>query len=72
MSEPAYLSGDPASNSTAYDSEWAVECECGWEGDVPCNKEYQNPEVIVWGDWKCPNCDEAHSIDDWYDPNDDN
>lgn len=72
MSEPMYLSGDAFSRSEYYDAEWAVECDCGWSGDVGCHKEYEPPVMIVWGEWKCPNCDESHDIDDWYDPHDDN
>lgn len=68
MTEPMWIQGDPIALSNGGDSEISVDCECGWNGEVSAWQEYSHGEVTVYAEWKCPNCDESHTTEYWYDP----
>ena len=68
MTEPQYIYGDPIALSNGGDSEISVDCECGWTGEVNAYQEFSHGVVIVYAEWKCPNCDENFTTDYWYDP----
>lgn len=71
MSHDAMFAGDPATFAETSDGIQEVECDCGWSGEVPTSEEYSHGEVTWIAEWKCPNCDESHTSEGWYDPNDD-
>ena len=71
MSEPSYLSGDPASQGNDYENVQEVECDCGWSGEVGSTKYYSHGVVTWTAEWKCPSCEESHTTEGEYDPSED-
>ena len=65
MSHDSMFAGDPATFADVFDDVHEVDCgnECGWTGEVPCNKEYRHNTAYVWGDYVCPNCNEKSSFE---------
>ena len=72
MSEPMWMTGDPATFADTYDDVWEFDCDCGWKAEVPCTKEYKHGVCYVYAEWTCPKCKEEHTSetefeDDGYD-----
>lgn len=63
MSEPMWMSGDPATFSDSFDDVYEVECDCGWSGEVDCTKEYGYKVTYIYAEWKCPQCKEEHTTE---------
>jgi hypothetical protein len=61
MSEPMWMTGDPATFTQTYDDVWEFDCDCGWKAEVPCTKEYSHGVCYVYAEWKCPECKEEHT-----------
>jgi len=71
MSEPRYLSGDPATYADMSDGVQELECDqCQWVGEIPTTEEYLHGQVYWEAEWVCPNCMERHDSRGDYDPND--
>jgi hypothetical protein len=63
MSEPMWMSGDPATFSDSFDDIYEVECDCNWIGEVDCKKEYNNGVTFIYAEWTCPQCKEEHTTE---------
>ena len=72
MSEPRYLSGDPATYANTADGTQEVECDCGWVGEVDTKEDYAMGIVSWFAEWRCPDCYTNNSSDGEYEPSDDN
>lgn len=68
MSHDSMFAGDPATFSNDTDGVQELECDCGWIGEVGTSEEYSHGTVSWYAEWKCPNCDESHTNEGWYDP----
>lgn len=72
MSHDSHFAGDLATFADTYEDVYEVECDCGWVGEVPCQKEQKHGVMYIYAEWKCPSCEETHTTetDFEYDGND--